>query len=111
MHYIIKRWQYGFTLSTKYPSEITNKFEKSLFKISYLLGRNKTFCNKIKIFCDFLRILRSTCFESNWIDKNKMFSEMEIMQCIKNNVVINFYDVIRKAHCALNIESAQPVAI
>ena len=36
---------------------------------------------------------------------------MKILQCIKNEVVVNFNDVIRIAHCALNIESTQPVAI
>ena len=28
-----------------------------------------------------------------------------------NDVVVNFNDVIKIAHCALNIESTQPVAI
>ena len=40
-----------------------------------------------------------------------MFSEMYILQCTQNDVVVNFNDVIRIAHCALNIESTQPVAI
>ena len=56
-------------------------------------------------------ILGLRCFETNLIGKNKMFSEMEILQCIQNDLVINFNDVIRIARCALNIESAQPVAI
>ena len=43
--------------------------------------------------------------------KNKMFSEMKILQCIKNDVVVNLNDVIRIVHCALNIESAKPFAI
>ena len=30
---------------------------------------------------------------------------------LSNDVVVNFNDVIRNAHCALNIESTQPVAI
>ena len=46
-----------------------------------------------------------------WVDKNRIFSKMKILQCIQNNVVFNFNDVIRIAYCALNIESAQPVAI
>ena len=33
------------------------------------------------------------------------------MQCTQNDVVVNFNDVIRIAHCALNIESTQHVAI
>ena len=33
------------------------------------------------------------------------------MQCTSNDLVVNFNDVIRNAHCALNIESTQPVAI
>ena len=36
---------------------------------------------------------------------------MLILQCIQNDVVVNFNDVIRIAHCALNIKSTQPVAI
>ena len=36
---------------------------------------------------------------------------MKIPQCIQNDVVVNFNDVIRIQHCGLNIESKQPVAI
>ena len=36
---------------------------------------------------------------------------MKILQCIQNDVVVNFNDIIRIAHCALNIESTQHVAI
>ena len=36
---------------------------------------------------------------------------MKIPQCTQNDVVINFNDVIRIRHCALNIESKQPVTI
>ena len=36
---------------------------------------------------------------------------MKILQCIQNDVVVNFNDVIRIPHCALNIELTQPVAI
>ena len=45
------------------------------------------------------------------MDKNRIFSKIEIPQCIQNDVVVNFNDVIRILHCALNIESKQPVAI
>ena len=45
------------------------------------------------------------------MDKNRIFSETKIRQCIQNEVVVNFNDVIRIRHCALNIESKQPVAI
>ena len=40
-----------------------------------------------------------------------MFSEMLTLQCTQNDVVVNFNDVIIIAHCPLNIESTQPVAI
>ena len=36
---------------------------------------------------------------------------MKILQCIQNDVVVTFNDVIIIARCALNIESTQPVAI
>ena len=36
---------------------------------------------------------------------------MKIEQCIRNDVVVNLNDVIRIAHCSLNIESTQDVAI
>ena len=45
------------------------------------------------------------------IDKNRTFLEMKILKCTQNDVVVNFNDVIRIAHCALNIESIQPVSI
>ena len=44
------------------------------------------------------------------MDKNRIFSEMKITQCIQNDVVVNFNDVIIIRHCASNIESKQPVA-
>ena len=31
------------------------------------------------------------------------------MQCIQNDVIVNFNDIIRIVHCALNIESTQTV--
>ena len=36
---------------------------------------------------------------------------MKILQCIQNGVIINFNDVIRIRHCALNIESKQYAAV
>ena len=36
---------------------------------------------------------------------------MKILQCIQNGVFVHFNDVIRIAHCALNIESTKPVAV
>ena len=50
-------------------------------------------------------------FSVHLIDKNRIFSEIKILQCIQNDVVVKFNDVIRIAHCALNNESTQPVAI
>ena len=59
-------------------------------------------------------ILGLTCLSPKG-DKNKMFSEMKILQCIQNEEVIKFNDVIRSAHCvlnmALNIESEEAVSI
>ena len=45
------------------------------------------------------------------IDKNKIFTEIKILQCFQNVVVVSFNDVIRIANCALNIELTQPVPI
>ena len=42
--------------------------------------------------------------------KNKIFQEIKKLQCIQNDVVAIFNNVISIGHCALNIESAQPVA-
>ena len=56
-------------------------------------------------------ILGFACFQSELMDKNRIFSEMKIPQCIPNDVVVNFNDVIRIRHCAFNSESKQPVAI
>ena len=36
---------------------------------------------------------------------------MKILQCIKNDVVVNYNDVIRISHCALNIESTKTVVV
>ena len=84
--------------------------------------KNKTFyniSNKINIFCiqnniglDYFADIRFGMFLIQIdIDKNRIFSEMKILLCTQNDVVVNFNDVIRIAHCALNIESTQHVAI
>ena len=39
-------------------------------------------------------------FLSKLIEKNRIFSEMKILQRIQNDVVVNFNDVIRIPHCA-----------
>ena len=52
-----------------------------------------------------------TCVKSKSIDKNKIFSELKIMQCTQNDVVVNFDDVIKIAHCALDIEWTRSVSI
>ena len=36
---------------------------------------------------------------------------MKILQCIKNDVVVNFNDDIRIVQCALYIDSVEPIAI
>ena len=41
------------------------------------------------------------------IDKNRIFAEMKILQCIQNDVVDNLNDVIRIARFALNILKAK----
>ena len=86
---------------------------RTYLRIKYLFkNKKKSFHNiLIEIKIIFLPILGLTCFECNCIDKNKMFSEMEILQCIKYDVVIIFNDVIRIAHCLLNIELVQLFAI
>ena len=61
----------------------------------------------LKYFAD----IRFGMFLSNLIDKNRIYLEMKILQCTQSDVVVNFNDVIRIAHCALNIESTHPVAI
>ena len=48
-------------------------------------------------------------FKSNLIDKK--VSKIKILLCIKNDLVVNFNDVIRIAHCAIHIDLTQPVAI
>ena len=36
---------------------------------------------------------------------------MQILLCTQNDVVVNFNDVIRIAHCALSIEPTQRAAV
>ena len=43
--------------------------------------------------------------------KKRIFTKIKILQCIQNDVVVHFNDVIRIAHSALNIEATQAVAI
>ena len=50
-------------------------------------------------------------FKSNRIDKNRIFLETKSLQCIENDEVVNFNDVIRIMRCALNVELTQHVAI
>ena len=69
------------------------------------------FCNKNNIGLKYFADIGSACFESKLTDKNRIFSERKILQCIQNDVVVNFNDVIRIACCALNIESTQLVNI
>ena len=47
----------------------------------------------------------------NLIVENIKFSEIKILQCIKNDVVVNFNGVIRIVHCAINIDLKRPVFI
>ena len=56
-------------------------------------------------------ILGAACFQLKSIDKNRKYSKMKILQCIQNDVVFNFNDVIIIACCALITESTQYVAI
>ena len=72
---------------------------------------NKIFCNQNNIGLKYFADIRFGMFQSNLIDKNIKFSEIKILQCIKNDVVVNFYDVIRIAHCAINIDMTRPVVI
>ena len=73
--------------------------------------RVRYFVIKTILVLNILPKLGLTCFKSNWIDKNEIFLEIKILQLFQNDVVINFNNVIRIVHCALNIESAQPVSI
>ena len=50
-------------------------------------------------------------FQSNLIDKYIKCLEIKILQRLKNDVIVNFNDVIRIAHCAINIDLTRPVAI
>ena len=110
-----KIMQYGFKLSTKYPPETNNHLKNSYLKSISILVKNiffiifqlrlRYFVIKIILVINILPILVK-------IDRqNRKFSEMKILQCIQNDVVFYFNDVIIIARCALNIESTQYVAI
>ena len=67
----------------------------------------------MEIFCN-QNSIGLKCFAKNWFGmfflfklkgKNRIFSETKILQCIQNDVVVKFNDVIRIPHWALNIES------
>ena len=95
-------------LSTKHPSETKNNFKNSylkpiifsveieLFTIFQL--RLRYFVIKIALFLNILPIFGSACFCSKFIDKNGILSKMKIMQCIQNDIVVNFNDVVRTPH-------------
>ena len=95
-----KMVQYGFKMSTKHPSETNNNFEKPYLKSIIFLAKNiffetfqlslRCFVIKIILVLNILPILGSACFESKLTDKDHIFSEMKILQCIQNDVVVNF---------------------
>ena len=75
---ISKRWQDGFKLSTKHPSEINNKFENSYLKsIIYLENIKPFYTIPIKIFCDQnktgLKLIAVIRFDLFWdqLDRQK----------------------------------------
>ena len=100
--------QYGIKLSTKHPSETNNNFENSYLKSVNVSVKSITFYNipiKIDLFCNqnsiglkYFAEIWFSMFLSKSIDKNRIFSEIEILQCIQNDVVVNFNDVIRIPH-------------
>ena len=85
------------------------------FKINHFLGKKNFFFTifqlglsyfvmKIILVClNYFADIRFNMFESHLIDKNIKFSRMKILQCIQSGVVVNFNNVIRIAHCAVNI--------
>ena len=100
--------QYGIKVSSKHPSETKNNFENSylksiifsvkieLFTIFQL--RLRYFVIKIVLVLNILPIFGSACFKSKFIDKNRISLDMKILQCLQNDVVVNFNDVIRTPH-------------
>ena len=96
--------QYGIKLSTKHPSETNNNFENSYLKSVIFSVKIITFYNiqlrlryfviKIVLVINILPKFGSACLESKLIDKNRLFSGIKSLQCIKNDVVVNFNDVI-----------------
>ena len=99
--------QYGIKLSIKHPSETNYNFENSYLK-SDIFSIKSIFYNipiKIKIFCNqnsndltYFAEIWFGMFWSKLIDKNRIFSKIKILQCIQNDVVVNFNDVIRIPH-------------
>ena len=116
-----KMLQHGFKLSTKHPPETNNHLESSYLKsISILVKiklftifqlRLRYFVIKNKIGLKYFADIRFGMFLVKLNRKNGKFSEMKILQCIRNDVVFNYNDVIIIARCALTIESTQYVAI
>ena len=99
--------QYGIKLSTKHPSETKNNVVNSYLKSIIFSVKNRTFYNipiRIDMFCN-QNSIGLKYFADIWfgiflvhIDKNRIFSEMKILQCIQSDVVVNFIDVIRTPH-------------
>ena len=58
------------------------------------------FCIQIVLALSILPKLCAACFLAKLIDKNKIFSEIKILKCIQNDVVVNFHDVISIPHWA-----------
>ena len=113
--------KYWIKLSAKHRSEVNNNFENSCFKSITFLVKHITFYNipiKIQIFrhqnnnsLKYCANIRFSMFIVQLDRQKKIFSEIKILQCIQNDLVVNFNDVMRTAHCPLNIESTQSVAI
>ena len=72
----------------------TSRFkQESLGKVSFIYYL-RNIVTKIIIVLNTLPIQGLTCFEFICIlDKIKIFSEMKILQCIQNGVVVKFKDV------------------
>ena len=66
---------------------------------------------KIMFVLNILPIIGLAFFSFNLINKNRIFSEKKILQCFQNDLVVNFNDVIRIVHFALDFQFTQSVAI
>ena len=71
----------------------------------------KIFRNQNNIGLKYFANIRFGMFLVQIDRQNRIFSEMKILQCTQDDVVVHFNDVIRNAHCALNIKLTQHVAI